>query len=176
MAAFLFKRQQCTNYDTQADCYTSFWWSNTGLAIRYAIVAVLFVLIAIFLMVSYLHAQRRVKRGLPPLGYHRWMLARRYQPQYNPNAYYMNGNMGHNGQGYGMPQYQQGPPAYNWDAPPQYQPPAGGSKAMANQNFGRNETSSDPTRPVAGMSQPTNADEVQYPPPSHPPPQHRREA
>jgi len=30
--------------------------------------------------------------------------------------------------------YAPGPPAYNWDAPPTYQPPEGGSKVMPNQN------------------------------------------
>lgn len=162
MASLLFKRQ-CVDYDTQSNCYNSFWWTDTGLAIRYAIVVFLFLVIVLFLLFSYLHAQQRIKRGLPPLGYHRWLVTRRSHPRYNfqnPNAYYMGTN---------MPAQQPGPPPYNnWDVPPQYQPPIGASKAMANQNYGRNDSVAEPSRAA-------QASEVQYPAPAHPPPSAMRE-
>ncbi|TKX23324.1 hypothetical protein C1H76_4391 [Elsinoe australis] len=167
------QKRQCDYFDDDEGCYESWWWSDAGLAVRYAVVVIFFLLIIGFLSFSYIHAQRRLKRGLPPLGYHRWLVSRRHHPQYNyenQNAYYQGTNYG--GQAYGMQNYGQAPPppAYNtWDAPPQYQPPAGGSKTLANQNFG---TSHEQETGVAGSS---SAPEVQRPTPAHPGPQTTRD-
>lgn len=108
------------------------------MGVRYAIVAILFLALLALLVGGYSHAQRRLRRGQPPLRYHRWMLARRHYARgfYDTNqtyAHYAN----QNGQAYGMtgqPAYAPPPPAYNhYDAPPVYQPPEGGSKIMADQ-------------------------------------------
>ncbi|KAF4552608.1 Hypothetical protein D9617_9g023970 [Elsinoe fawcettii] len=160
-------KRQCDYFDDDGDCYESWWWSDAGLAVRYAVVVIFFLLIIAFLAFSYIHAQRRLKKGLPPLGYHRWLVSRRHHPRYNyenQNANYQGTNYG--GQAYGMQNYQPPPPAYNtWDAPPQYQPPVGGSKALANQNLG----------PDRGEGQSSAAPEVgvQRPAAAHPGPQVR---
>ncbi|KAF1351243.1 hypothetical protein BDV97DRAFT_421217 [Delphinella strobiligena] len=147
----------------------NFWWSNEGYYVRYAIVAAVFVGIILFILVAYIHARRRIKRGLQPLAYHRWLVRRSHpysrrnvfnpypqQNTYPPNAAYPNNVYAHHGppptgQGYPMNGYtpyapggappQAGwappPPAYGqdqWDSPPVYQPPVGGSKVSPEQN------------------------------------------
>lgn len=106
------------------------------MAIRYTIICVIFASILLYFVGGYLHARRRLRKGLPPLAYHRWMVQRsvRYQqPVYNPYAQHDPYS-----QGYNMPGYQPPPPAYQppqRDAPPAYTPPQGASKAMADQNW-----------------------------------------
>lgn len=57
-------------------------------------------------------------------------------------------------QGYPMePQQFAPPPVYNWDAPPQYQPPEGGTKVLANQNI----------RPMPEQMGPGESSRVQQP-------------
>lgn len=40
-------------------------------AIKFAILASIFVVFVAYFLGGYLHAQRRIKKGLPPLAYHR---------------------------------------------------------------------------------------------------------
>ncbi|EME38276.1 hypothetical protein DOTSEDRAFT_57416 [Dothistroma septosporum NZE10] len=142
------------NYD---DHY-SWWWSPTGMAVRYTVIVLLFALIVVFFLGGYYHAQRRIRKGLPPKPYHAWMVRRAYRrpPQYNPYLQQQqqqqpfNGTQGyyhHDHQSYPMQSYPQTagagayaapPPAYNPHTapPPAYQPPEGASKAMADQNIG----------------------------------------
>ncbi|KAK3115552.1 hypothetical protein LTR53_004999 [Teratosphaeriaceae sp. CCFEE 6253] len=115
----------------------SWWWTPAGMAVRYAVVAFLFAFILIFFVGGYYHARRRLRKGLQPLAYHRWMV-RRYLQGPQQHAY-----MAHQQQqqppyqGYQMDHYAPPPPAYNnADAPPPvYQPPEGGSKVMADQSY-----------------------------------------
>lgn len=114
------------------------------MGVRYAIVAVVFGVVVVFLFFSYFHAQRRLRKGLAPLSYHRWLVSRRQYGSYPSQNQYPHYN-GPPQQGYPMngwwnqqpaQQFQPPPPAYNqMDAPPVYQPPAGASKAMANQHI-----------------------------------------
>jgi hypothetical protein len=122
--------------------------AQDGYGVRYAIIALIFIAIAILLFGAYFHAQRRIRKGLPPLAYHRWLISRRryratpfaqnnyayYQqqdPAYPPQQGYPMQNMGN----HGAAEFQPPPPAYgNWEAPPVYQPPQGASKVAANQN------------------------------------------
>lgn len=63
-----------------------------------------------------------------------------------------------------MQNFQPGPPAYSqWDAPPVYQPPEGGSKTLANQNV-----------EFVGerVGQGSTSNDVEYAAPLHPPPVH----
>jgi len=53
---------------------------QTGMAVRYSIVVILFGAILLYFVGGYFHAKRRVRKGLPPLRYHRWMVNRRYTP------------------------------------------------------------------------------------------------
>lgn len=114
---------------------------QTGLAIRYVVVVVFFAVVVGFIVASYIHAQRRIKKNLPPLAYHRWLVSRRHRPnayQYNQAAYMAPyGTHAYGMQNQANGGYQPPPPAYNtWDAPPQYQPPPGGSKTAPNQHIG----------------------------------------
>ncbi|GAB7347407.1 hypothetical protein MBLNU459_g4333t1 [Dothideomycetes sp. NU459] len=154
MAPSVLSKRQCSGgFADDGSCDSSdddFWLSGTGMGVRYAIVALVFAGLVVLLFLSYLHAQRRLRRGLAPLGYHRWLVSRRqynpYPPQNNYQHYNNPTQQGYPMNGYYNPQaappFQQPPPAYNqWDAPPVYQPPAGASKAMANQHVqGVNET------------------------------------
>lgn len=128
-----------------------------GYYVRYAVIAAIFAVIVLILIFAHFHAQRRIKKGLQPLAYHRWLVRRRnpYPPQntyayYQPNtqqqpppgqAYPMNGYYGAHGAPPGGVEGQQGwappPPAYGqhtWDTPPNYAPPTGASKAAPDQN------------------------------------------
>lgn len=129
------------------------------MAVRYTIVAILFLLIFLYFLGGYWHARRRLRKNLAPLPYHRWMVKRHlaaYYPQQGQYHYY-------NPHAHGVPMYAhphypphqqqfpqhpdyygaQGsshappPPAYHaGDAPPPvYQPPQGGSKVAADQSF-----------------------------------------
>jgi hypothetical protein len=135
---------------------------QTGSAVRYTIVSILFFLLIAYFFGGYLHARARLRKNLPPLAYHRWMVKRHnphhhhhnpYNPHhpryYNPNnphghpMYNQNPYYGQQAQHPDMIGMQGGmnappPPAYNaGDAPPPvYQPPVGGSKVAADQSFG----------------------------------------
>lgn len=128
---------------------------QTGSAVRYTIVSILFFLLIAYFFGGYLHARARLRKNLPPLSYHRWMVKRhnpnhqshpRYyynphgHPMYNQNPYYGNGQQQQHPDMIGMQGgvHAPPPPAYNaGDAPPPvYQPPMGGSKVAADQSFG----------------------------------------
>ncbi|KAK5007786.1 hypothetical protein LTR16_005834, partial [Cryomyces antarcticus] len=134
------------------------WWSPTGIAIKYAIITALLLFIILYFVGGYTHAQRRIRKGLPPLRYHRWMLSRHQRAPYSASgqdgrAYHayaappQGQGQGQGGwiymgdrQGYGVGGEQgqtwaQPPPAYNHDLPPTYQPPMGSSKINPNQGF-----------------------------------------
>jgi hypothetical protein len=111
------------------------------MAVRYAIIALLFALILVYFIGGYYHAKRRASKGLPPLAYHRWMVNRRSrnnynQQYYNPVPYAQPYYQSHDNS-YGMQGYAPPPPAYDGYAapPPVYQPPQGGSKVAADQNY-----------------------------------------
>jgi hypothetical protein len=57
----------------QTDTLDSDWWwtSPIAYAVKWGIIAGIFVFFLVFFLGGYLHAQRRMKRGLAPLGYHR---------------------------------------------------------------------------------------------------------
>lgn len=137
-----------------------FWWTAKGQIIRWAIFGTIVALALLYLVFAYIHAQRRMKKGLPPLAYHRWLVTRRQRAQYDsayhipmptynrPNEYY-----GH---------YAAPPPVYdnNYQAPPTYQPPESGAKDVQSQ-----WTSTPVRRPEsAGEAAP------EYTPPPGPPP------
>ncbi|KAH0144935.1 hypothetical protein KCU67_g12868, partial [Aureobasidium melanogenum] len=151
MAPSLLLSERDCDYPDDPNCNDDYdwWWSGTGYGVRYAIIALIFIGIALLLFGAYFHAQRRIRKGLPPLAYHRWLVSRRryratpfrqnnytyYQqdPAYPPQQGHPMQNM--NGAYHGPAEFQPPPPAYgNWDAPPVYQPPQGASKVAANQN------------------------------------------
>ncbi|KAI9783443.1 MAG: hypothetical protein M1816_001367 [Peltula sp. TS41687] len=113
------------------------YYSPTAVAIKWAVLAALVLLLLSFLAGAYYHARRRITRGLQPMAYHRWMIPRRryvepephtWQPQ-NQFSFYHNQENGY--QMHPVP-----PPAYNPNLapPPVYQPPAGASKVNPSQH------------------------------------------
>nr|POE49405.1 hypothetical protein CFP56_50322 [Quercus suber] len=131
------------NGDSPGDDQGSWWWSPAGFTVRYIIVAVVFGALLLFFVGGYYHANRRVRKGLAPLPYHRWMVQRRVwgnEPRYNQYAQYparFASQGPEQGQTYRMEGYAPPPPAYNSELapPPAYQPPQGGSKVMADQSY-----------------------------------------
>ncbi|ETI25900.1 hypothetical protein G647_02677 [Cladophialophora carrionii CBS 160.54] len=149
----LFKRQASNddNKDTEnyvCDAFGCYEYSHTAYAVKWAIIAGIFLIFSLYFIGGYLHAQRRMKRGLPPLAYHRWLVTRRQKaafvhqhPQYAGQfSFYraQQAQAGPGGYGYGRGQsygyahgqaYQMGgmygppPPAYN---EPEYVPPYSG--------------------------------------------------
>ncbi|EME79123.1 uncharacterized protein MYCFIDRAFT_34795, partial [Pseudocercospora fijiensis CIRAD86] len=111
-----------------------------GIALRYTVICIIFASILLFFLGGYVHAKRRLRKGLPLLGYHRWMMRRSVregqQYQYQQPVYSDPYQDGYSMHGYAPP-----PPAYHRfdDAPPAYvPPPAGASKAMADQHYYNN--------------------------------------
>lgn len=125
------------------------------MAVRYAIVGSLFALALLYFVGGYFHALRRLRKGLPPLRYHRWMVQRRLymmnamnngQNNNNGSGGYYNSGAAYYGPpgsqqpgqgGYQMENYPPPPPAYNPQEvpPPTYQPPEGASKVLADQHY-----------------------------------------
>ncbi|KAK5677786.1 hypothetical protein LTS10_009669 [Elasticomyces elasticus] len=147
------------DYDGYPDSYDDydygyeggFWWSSAGMAVRYAVVAILFAALILFFVGGYYHGRRRIRKGLPPLAYHRWMVRRYMQPnqQYSQAGYQQYPPPQNRNQDYQMDHFAPPPPAYNnADAPPPvYQPPEGGSKVLADQSY----VYTQPLPPVPGQ-------------------------
>ncbi|RKF75299.1 putative ubiquitin-protein ligase sel1 protein [Golovinomyces cichoracearum] len=115
----------------------SFWWTKTGQIVRWSIFLGLFTLLMAYISIGYFHAKRRMKKGLPLLAYHRWLVNENSRAQYDPNYrnqssyYYQYAPQVQNG--YGMQAMP--PPMYNPNAPlpPSYQSPLGGTKSENSQ-------------------------------------------
>ncbi|KAF1840454.1 uncharacterized protein K460DRAFT_208773 [Cucurbitaria berberidis CBS 394.84] len=152
-------KRYCVQYDSgQLRCYgeDGFWYTDVssirnrkGLIIKWIFLAVIFLLFMYFIG-GYIHAKNRMRKGLPLLAYHRFLVSgsdrRRYgqggvpqnhftfyqtqqqQQPYHPNAPYQQRQDG---------AWAEPPPLYqNNDAPPQYFPPPGATKAHPNQAGG----------------------------------------
>jgi len=122
----------------QTDNLDSDWWwtSPAAYAIKWGIIAGIFVFFLLFFFGSYLHAKRRMKKGVAPLGYHRWLITRRQRAQFEPPP--QNNVSFYRAQdGYAMHGYAPPPPAYNPDGDnvPAYTPPEGASKVNPAQNY-----------------------------------------
>ncbi|RFU74258.1 chitin synthesis regulation, congo red resistance, rcr [Trichoderma arundinaceum] len=82
-------------------------YSKVGIIVKWSIVAAIFLGFLIFFLGGYLHLQQRLKRGLPPLKYHRFMV-RRSMPAASQQSSWVE-------QGYGQQgaQYMAPPPIYD---------------------------------------------------------------
>ncbi|POS84959.1 hypothetical protein EPUL_002959, partial [Erysiphe pulchra] len=114
----------------------SFWWTKTGQIVRWSVFLGLFTLFTAYIVIGYFHAKRRMKKGLPLLAYHRWLVSReeraQFDPSYrNPSTYYYQYAPPGFQNGYGMQPIP--PPVYDPNAPlpPSYQTPT--SKLDASQ-------------------------------------------
>ncbi|KAI9806908.1 MAG: hypothetical protein M1833_002566 [Piccolia ochrophora] len=154
--------------EKRQDYYDSRGWyySATAVAVKWGVLAAIVVVIFAFFVFAYLHAQRRMKKGLPPRRYHRWFVSRRQLQRFEPPrpAPHDQFSFYQAGPGYNMQPMP--PPAYNpnFAPPPTYQPPEGSSKTNPSQmpppgaeyagpaSFGVNDA-----RQPTGPSAPTQA-------------------
>ncbi|KAG9232948.1 hypothetical protein BJ875DRAFT_62048 [Amylocarpus encephaloides] len=139
-----------------------FWYTREGQIARWSIFFGIFFLFMAYMVGGYLHAKQRIRKGLVPLAYHRWLLSRRQRAQVDPNyqnpsAYYTPYPQGAQ---YGMNPMP--PPMYdpNSQMPPTYQPPAGATKVDPTQ------WRSEPTRRPAEGEPAPGYDAPPGPPPS----------
>jgi len=120
--------------------FGGFFYSDEGRTIRYGILlGIIFVFLA-FVIISYQHATIRLRQGLAPLPYHRWLVSRKRREQFEPQS-------GDQTQptppedNFSFYQYEHAlhpvpPPAYNpnYVQPPAYSgPPAGATKTPPQQ-------------------------------------------
>ncbi|RDW73234.1 hypothetical protein BP6252_07141 [Coleophoma cylindrospora] len=143
-----------------------FWYTREGQIIRWSIFFGLFGLLFLYMIIGYWHAKSRIKKGLPPLAYHRWLLNRetraRYDPSYvNPSMYYQQEFQPQYGY-YGM--NNMAPPMYNPNAPvpPTYQP-QGASKIDPSQEY---RTAPPTRRPAEGSDGAPSYEAPPGPPPA----------
>lgn len=181
VAKMLFRRQLNTDNndnddDDGNDVDDGVWWySPSAYAIKWAVIAGILVAFFLFFILGYLHARRRMRKGLPPLAYHRWLVprqqrmafAQRYPQHAHHLSYYpaQQAPYGH-GPAYAMGAYGPPPPAYHEpEYVPAYTPeaPKGPNKVDPDQNYVP-PTGPPPTTaelavpsPAGGPSQPPRA-------------------
>ncbi|KEF59528.1 uncharacterized protein A1O9_04372, partial [Exophiala aquamarina CBS 119918] len=134
------------------------WYSSTAYAIKWAVLAAILVAFLLYFVGGYLHARQRMKKGLPPLTYHRWLVPRRTRiafAQAHPEhahhfSFYRTQPAPY---GYQMPTYGPPPPAYH---EPEYVP--------AYTAQGPNKTNPDQSYAPPTGPPPPNA----FPPPAGP--------
>ncbi|TGJ85729.1 hypothetical protein E0Z10_g3050 [Xylaria hypoxylon] len=137
--------------------YVWFWYTTPGIIVKYTIFFAFLLLVVGWVVGGRIHAKRRLRKGLKPLGYHAWLLSRHERAQVDPAFAYpqpvYRPVYGHNNNGgpeYNM--YSMPPPVYDPNRPPVYDGPPVGSKVD----------------PVQGQAQgPAQGD---YAPPAGPPP------
>ncbi|KAB5578691.1 hypothetical protein GE09DRAFT_1214845 [Coniochaeta sp. 2T2.1] len=111
------------------DEYYSFWYTRTGVILKWSLFWGILLLFSAYMIGGYIHAKKRMAKGLPLLRYHRWLVPRRVRAQYDPgyaayayppapqySAYYNNQQQqGGGGGSYQM--YPMPPPVYDPNAP-----------------------------------------------------------
>lgn len=113
----------------------NFWYSDKAEIIKWAVAGGITLFFLLWFVGGYIHARRRVKKGLKPLLYHRFLVPYNQRAQFEPQnnfSFYRQEN-----QGYQLDQYGPPPPVYNANhlQPPQYMPPQGGTKANPSQEW-----------------------------------------
>ncbi|KAJ8110283.1 hypothetical protein ONZ43_g5908 [Nemania bipapillata] len=129
---FALARRQLVERDDGDDIW--FWYTSTGIIIKYAIFFGILFLIALWVVGGRVHAKRRLGRGQKPLGYHAWLLSRAERAQVDPAYAYAAQNpvyrpvygAPNGGDYYGM--HPMPPPVYDPARPPVYDGPPAGSK------------------------------------------------
>ncbi|KAK4239685.1 hypothetical protein C8A03DRAFT_32206 [Achaetomium macrosporum] len=168
MAARLFSRQfdNCTLTEDgdidESSCYVPFWNTRTGYIVKWSLFLGIVTIISLYLLLGYIHAQRRIRRGLAPLGYHRFLVSRATLAQVDPRYRYpqpMN-VYPYAPEGYYYDMHAMPPPVYDPNAPrpPKYEPPAGSTNVNPAQ------------QQSAQQSQQPLDQHVVYTPPAGPPP------
>ncbi|KAI1638775.1 hypothetical protein F4809DRAFT_639268 [Biscogniauxia mediterranea] len=151
-----------------------FWYTKTGVIVKWSLFLAFLVLITAWMVGGRIHAKRRMKKGLKPMGYHAWLLSRQERARVDPafawpQATYVRyqGGPPHPppaagpGGYYGMQGYSAPPPVYDPNRPPMYEGegvPMAGAKVDPNQGA------------FANQQQQQQQQGVDYAPPSGPPP------
>ncbi|KAF2203743.1 hypothetical protein GQ43DRAFT_410944 [Delitschia confertaspora ATCC 74209] len=146
-----FAKRYCVEYveyfDGTRECIRSrdgFWYSNKGIIVKWIILAVIFFAFMAWFVGGYIHAKSRMRKGLPLLSYHRWLIPYRERqrwgqiPGQTPSRTPQDHFTFYNTQAYGVRPggaYPEPPPMYYNDAPPQYTPPPGATKIQPNQTY-----------------------------------------
>ncbi|KUI57099.1 hypothetical protein VP1G_04405 [Cytospora mali] len=154
MYAYLVHRQ--TSGTTTDDDYfgvendVPFWYTKDGYIVKWVVFLTLLVTFTAWVTIGHIHARRRLRKGLPPLAYHRWLVPRaalaRVDPRYaypppppgnNTNYYYRPGYQNQYDPSYNMQNMPPPPPMYDPNAPrpPMYEGPQGSSKTAPNQDY-----------------------------------------
>jgi len=120
----------------------SWYWSDQARAIKWGFFFGLITLLFLALIGMYYHAERRMKKGMAPLSYHRWLVPRSRRAQFEQHPQQPEDNFSfyqqqHQDNGiYGM--HAVPPPAYNphYADPPMYSggPPIGSTKVDPSQH------------------------------------------
>lgn len=116
MANNLLGRQAYGNPD---DGTVGWWYSNEAFIIKWVVVAAIFAFFLIFVVGGYFHARYRMKKGLRPLRYQRYLISRQQREQYFPSTL-VSGVAYHRPHRFSQtPQYGQNYPMQPWGpAPP----------------------------------------------------------
>ncbi|KAK0656604.1 hypothetical protein B0T16DRAFT_41632 [Cercophora newfieldiana] len=137
MMAFLTARQYryCDRDENglidETTCSVPFWYTKNGVIVKWSLFLGFITFIGLYLLLGYLHAQKRIKKGLRPLAYHRFLVTRRQMATIDPAYQYPQAEAPrpyfYNQQYFGM-QNMPPPPVYDPTAarPPNYPGPPGG--------------------------------------------------
>lgn len=125
------------------------WYTSEANAVKWSIVAAIFLIAFVWFIGGYYHAQSRMRNGMPPLAYHKWLVRRSQRERFQSqnNIFLHEQPQGYNAS---YPTYALPPPVYNptYVPPPPYQPPQGASKASPSQQW----PMPTPGQPQAGES------------------------
>ncbi|TAQ84744.1 hypothetical protein B7494_g6929 [Chlorociboria aeruginascens] len=162
------------------DRFQSFWWTTTGQIVKWSVFFGLLAILIAYLVIGHIHAKRRIKKGLAPLAYHKWLLSREDRAKFDPTFqgsstyYYPDGQ-----QPYGMPMHRMPPPVYDPHSmpPPGYQHPPGATKVDPSQftTTRREDGEATPAYDAPSGPPPTRREGEEspaYDAPSGPPPAH----
>ncbi|ETN37109.1 uncharacterized protein HMPREF1541_08099 [Cyphellophora europaea CBS 101466] len=148
------------------DIVCNYWGcvSYTSYVIKWAVFGGLMAACLLFFFGGYIHAKQRMKKGLAPLSYHRWMIPRRQRIAFHaahpnlPNPYIQRQWYT---PGYGMhPVNHYGPPPPQYGTPewlPAYAPPADGSNVNAHKTNPNQAYAQEVGTTSMGPSMPSNA-------------------
>ncbi|EGS18076.1 uncharacterized protein CTHT_0060910 [Thermochaetoides thermophila DSM 1495] len=136
-------------------CYVPFWSTREGVIIKWSLFLGLIVFISLYLLVGYLHAQQRLKKGLAPLSYHRFLVPRSSR---NPNNRYSYPPQTAvlrplTAEAHYLDLHSIPPPVYDPNAPrpPAYEPSAGSTKVEPNQGQSLQQQQQQQTTPALAI-------------------------
>ncbi|KAF2187853.1 hypothetical protein K469DRAFT_569101 [Zopfia rhizophila CBS 207.26] len=132
-------KRYCVEYvDGTVECFRDgFWYTETGVIVKWSILAAIFLFFMAWFVGGYMHAKRRMRKGLPLMAYHRWLVPYKERQRWGQTP--QNHFTFYAAQPYGQRPngtYPEPPPMYNNDAPPNYvPPPPGATKAHPTQSY-----------------------------------------